>query len=135
MLQPFDDLCADFALLDTPDERYQHVLDLGRQLPAMPEQFCHDNNLVQGCMSRVWLHYMPASATQVAHFLAQSDAIVVRGLLYVLLSAGQTCNDWAQFSSAQVLQAIGLQGFLSTQRAGGLAAAANKMRDYALRGG
>ncbi len=126
-LQPFTELCEDFALFDTPDERYQHLLDLGRQLPAMPEQYCTDEHLVQGCLSRVWLHYTP----ETARFLAQSDAIVVRGLLYVLLSAGQECTDWAQFSAPNVLQAIGLGGFISTQRAGGLSAAAQKMRAYA----
>lgn len=119
VLPDFALICADFALLEETDDRYAYLLDLGRALPGIPEDARSDDWLVRGCMSRVWMH-------RGAHGIeADSDALMVRGLLAILLSAAAA---GVAADVADLLSRTRLQGLISMQRSNGLAAAAERLR-------
>ncbi len=127
----FEELAETFAFLDTWEDRYRHVIDLGRALPAMDEALKTPATKVDGCASQVWIQ--PMIAGQRFDFLGDSDAMIVRGLIAVLhtLYAGRTLAEVAQVDAAAELARLGLDAHLSAQRSNGVRAMIGRIRAVA----
>jgi cysteine desulfuration protein SufE len=86
-MSSLDDIHADYELLE-PDDRYRLLIDLGRQLEAMPEALKTDATLVRGCSAAVWV-YPVARPDGTLHFLADSNAAITKGIIALVLTAVQ----------------------------------------------
>jgi cysteine desulfuration protein SufE len=123
-----EEICEDFADLDDPEDQLQYVIELGRELPGLPKECKTEQNRVQGCQSNVWLVAQPvpdATASDqppALEFLADSDAIIVRGIVAVLLAAfsGRRPQEILDFPIQQVFERLQLTRFLSPLRSNGL---------------
>lgn len=115
-----NELESDFAMLPTWEDRYQYIIDLGKALPALPEDDRKDENLVRGCQSRVWL--VPSIVDGKIRLRADSDAIIVRGLVALVLKVydNRTPEDILS-SPVSEFDRLGLLQHLSPNRANGLA--------------
>jgi cysteine desulfuration protein SufE len=128
----FEEILADFELLDDWEDRYRYVIELGRKLEPLPEAARSPANTVQGCVSQVWL------ATQVDRssgaprliFIGDSDAHIVRGLIAILfaLYSGQTAEDIVSIDAAERLGLLHLNEHLTPQRSNGLMAMVKRIR-------
>ena len=131
-MRSFDDIAADFEFLDEWEDRYRYIIELGKELPALPEEDHSEENRVHGCVSQVWLKTMPegTGADAVLHFAADSDALIVRGLVAILLSMveGKTAREIMDMDIKGRLEALGLQEHLTQQRANGLAAMIERLK-------
>ncbi|MCI5058110.1 MAG: SufE family protein, partial [Flavobacteriales bacterium] len=78
-----EELIAEFSLFEDWMSKYEYIIDLGKELPTMDEAFKNDDYLVKGCQSRVWLH--PAPENGKLNFEADSDAIISKGLIAIIL--------------------------------------------------
>jgi len=134
-MRSFDDIAADFAFLDDWEDRYRYIIELGRELPALPEEEHTEENRVHGCVSQVWLKVIPEGTGPEAalHFLADSDALIVRGLVAILLSMveGKTAREVLDMDIRGRLEALGLQEHLTQQRANGLASMIERLKTEA----
>ncbi|MFM8820601.1 MAG: SufE family protein [Phenylobacterium sp.] len=128
-----DELAETFDLLGDWEERYRHIIDLGRALSPLTEAERNEANRVRGCASQVWLVTEDAPSG-VLSFRGDSDAHIVRGLISLLLSlvSGLTASEIAEFDAAAALDRLGLSGNLSSQRSNGLASVAERIRRDAL---
>lgn len=118
----FDDVEAEFeALEDDWDDKYRLLIDLGRGLEAMPPGLKTDTTRVRGCASQVWLY--PTATGEQLHFLADSDAAIVKGLVaLVLLLVQDQSRDVINVAAVRArLDALGLSKHLSSNRTQGLA--------------
>lgn len=123
-----EEICEDFADIDDPEAQLQYVIELGRELPGLPAECKTEQNRVQGCQSNVWLvaQKVPDAAASdqppVLEFLADSDAIIVRGIVAVLLAAfsGRRPQEIADFPIGQMFERLQLTRFLSPLRSNGL---------------
>ena len=77
------DIIDEFDMFEEWMEKYEHIIDLGKSLPLIKEQFKTDDNLIKGCQSRVWLHAQQENNTVV--FTADSDAIMTKGIIALLV--------------------------------------------------
>ena len=117
-----DELLETFEDLTEWDERYDFMIDLGRELPELDESLQKPENLVEGCMSTVWLSVdAPADDGPVA-IRADSDSIIVKGLIVVLLAFYQGMNrqQISDSDTSDYLKTLGLNQHLSPQRRNGL---------------
>ena len=130
-----DDLIADFEFLDNWEDRYRHVIELGKKLPPFPEAERNDTNKVQGCASQVWLisHVKEPPAGPLLEFEGDSDAHIVRGLVAVLLQlvSGRTPKAIMETDILGVFRQIGLEGHLTPQRSNGLRSMVERIRGHA----
>ncbi len=113
-----------FAFLDDWETRYEHIIDLGKQLPDIPEEEKTDLFKVRGCASQVWIAPLDGPAPDAVYFRAQSDAMIVSGLIALLteLYNGQSASEILAFDAPGFFSEIGLDEALSAQRANGLRA-------------
>ena len=125
-----EEVVEDFALFDDWKDRYQYIIELGRALPPMPDEFKTEANRVSGCQSKVWLHVQPQDDQIV--FLADSDAAISKGLVSLLVRvySGHTPQEIAS-ASADFLEQIGLSSNLSSNRANGLASMLQRIKQTA----
>ena len=126
-----EEIIEDFALFDDWEERYRYLIDLGRKLPEMDEALKTDATLVQGCTSRVWMH---ADVTDgVFHFVADSDAHIVRGLIALLMRVYQDkpVAEIAQIDIEAAFKEIGLDQHLSPNRRSGFFSMVERVRALA----
>lgn len=117
--QTQDAIIEEFNLFEQWFDKYEYLIDLGKNLPVIDDAFKTDANLIRGCQSRVWLHAeMENGAVQ---FTADSDAVITRGIIALLIRvlAGQTPADIAN-AELYFIDAIGLREHLSSTRANGL---------------
>ncbi|MEP9348511.1 SufE family protein [Xanthobacter sp. KR7-225] len=130
-----EDLIADFEFLDDWEDRYRHLIELGRALPPFPEAERTDANKVQGCASQVWLvcRRKTGPAGEVLEFEGDSDAHIVRGLVAVLLAltSGRTAQEILETDVLAIFRRIGLEGHLTPQRSNGLRSMVDRIRGYA----
>ncbi|MFG1203135.1 SufE family protein [Xanthobacter aminoxidans] len=130
-----DDLISDFEFLDNWEDRYRHVIELGKKLPPFPEAERNDTNKVQGCASQVWLisHVKETPAGPLLEFEGDSDAHIVRGLVAVLLQlvSGRTPKEIMETDILGVFRQIGLEGHLTPQRSNGLRSMVERIRGHA----
>ena len=120
----------DFAVLEDWEERFRHIIDLGRRLPPYPAVWMDEAHRVQGCQSKVWLQ--PAWRDGRMFFAGASDAAIVSGLVALLLRvySGRAPAEIAATDPA-FLRELGLIEALSTNRGNGIAAMARKIRELA----
>lgn len=122
------DMIDDFAFLDDWEDRYMHVIDLGKGLPALPEGAHVDANKVKGCASQVWL--VSAKTDDIWTFSGDSDAHIVKGLVAIVLEifSGRSAADIAALDANDILSKLGLAEHLSAQRSNGLAAMIERIK-------
>ena len=122
-------IADEFEVLGDWEERLQYVIDLGKAVPALPETDRTEANKVRGCASQVWLVTERGPDGRLV-FRGDSDAIIVRGLMAVLLRlySGREPGEILAFDAKAGLATLGLEGALSTQRSNGLAAMVARIR-------
>ncbi|MDY1547366.1 SufE family protein [Luteibacter sahnii] len=123
-------IADEFAFFGDWTERYQYLIDLGRQLPAFPEQDKTEEHRVHGCQSMVWL--IPSGDASRLHFAAASDSAIVSGLIALVLRVysdrpAQEIVD----TQPDFVQQIGLAKHLSPTRSNGLAAMLARIKAHA----
>ncbi|MDR3464673.1 MAG: SufE family protein [Xanthobacteraceae bacterium] len=128
-----DDIKDNFALLDEWDDRYRYVIELGRTLAPMSEADHTSENKVQGCTSQVWLARSltrDASGAQVLHFVGDSDAHIVRGLVAILLAfySDRTPQQILDTDAIALFEQLGLREHLTPQRSNGFRAMVERIR-------
>jgi cysteine desulfuration protein SufE len=128
------DLEDEFSFLDEWEERYRHVIDLGKALPPLADDERVDAAKVRGCASQVWLISETQMPQDVINFRGQSDAAIVQGLLAILLRlySGRPASEILQLDAGKAFSALGLADALSPQRSNGLKAMALRIREVAL---
>ena len=126
-----DDIIAEFNDFDDWLDRYQLLIDLGGEQEPLPAEYKTDNNLIEGCQSRVWLQadYVDGKVL----FRAESDAMIVKGIVSLLIKvySGHT-PDEILGCEPYFVEAIGLKEHLSPTRSTGLLAMIKQMRLYSL---
>jgi cysteine desulfuration protein SufE len=133
MALTIDDIIENFALLDEWDDRYRYVIELGKALPAMPENDHTEANKVRGCASQVWLvtHVKPDGAGgPVLTFEGDSDAHIVRGLVAILLAlySGKRAQEILATDALALFERIRLRDGLTPQRSNGLRSMVERVR-------
>lgn len=122
----------DFALLDDWEDRYRYVIELGRQLPELPEAMRTEANKVRGCASQVWIatRIDDDNGVRRLHFVGDSDAHIVRGLIAILFALYQdaTPDDILKLDPHSVFTEFGLAEHLTQQRSNGLASMVARIR-------
>lgn len=117
-----EELFETFEDLQEWDERYDFIIDLGRALPEMPAEFQNADHIVEGCMSTVWMRATADDKNRIMTVLADSDSIIVKGLIVLLLAFYQnkTAAEIADSDVSNYLKKLGLNQHLSPQRRNGL---------------
>jgi cysteine desulfuration protein SufE len=132
-----EQIIDDFAYLDEWEDRYRYVIELGKQLPDLPDADKTAENKVQGCASQVWVvsHAADDSADPVMTFDGDSDAHIVRGLVAIVLTvySGKHASEIARTDAIETFSKIGLVEHLSAQRANGLRSMVKRIREDAMR--
>ncbi len=122
----FEDIAETFEFLEDWEDRYRHVIELGRAMPPMEDALKSPATKVEGCASQVWIHPVLSGEGREARFdfAGDSDAMIVRGLIAVLhaLYSGLTLREAAQVDALAELRRLGLDEHLSSQRSNGLRA-------------
>ena len=126
-----DEIIDEFTGFDDWLDRYQLLIDLGSEQEPLPQEYKTDNNLIEGCQSRVWLQADVVDGKVI--FRAESDALIVKGIVALLIKvySGHT-PDEILASEPYFVEAIGLKEHLSPTRSNGLVAMIKQMRMYAL---
>jgi len=127
----FDEIAETFEFLDDWEDRYRHVIDMGKAMPPLDDSFKVPGYKVDGCASQVWLR--PMIAGGVFDFQGDSDAMIVRGLIAVLhaLYAGLPVGQVGAVDATAELGRLGLNEHLSSQRSNGLRAMMERIRKTA----
>jgi cysteine desulfuration protein SufE len=128
--QAQQDIAEEFAFFGDWTERYQYLIDLGKQLPAFPDKWKSEEYRVHGCQSMVWL--VPSGNASQMHFDAASDSAIVSGLIALVLRvySDRSAADIVA-TEPEFIQQIGLAKHLSPTRSNGLAAMLVKLKAYA----
>ncbi len=128
--QAQQDIVEEFAFFGDWSERYQYLIDLGKQLPAFPETWKTEEHRVHGCQSMVWL--VPSGDASKMHFDAASDSAIVSGLIALVLRVySDRPAQEILATEPGYIQAIGLSKHLSPTRSNGLAAMLVRLKQYA----
>ncbi|MBI0013716.1 SufE family protein [Bartonella sp. B10834G3] len=131
MTDTIDDILESFALLDDWEDRYRDVIELGRELPPYPEEARDDVHKVPGCVSQVWLLTKRGEGDDpVMTFQGDSDAHIVRGLVYILTTyySGKRASEILDADIEKVLKTLGLDENLTPQRSNGLRSMVERIR-------
>ena len=129
--QDIQDMIDDFAFLSDWEERYMHVIDLGKALPPLSEAEKTDVNKVKGCVSQVWLiSDRTEGVDPVLTFRGDSDAHIVKGLVAVTLQifSGRKASIITELDASAILKDLDLQEHLSPQRSNGLKAMIGRIK-------
>ncbi|MFN8397697.1 MAG: SufE family protein [Bacteroidia bacterium] len=126
-----DEIISEFEFLTDWEERYEYIIELGRELSAYPEQYRDEDHKVRGCQSQVWLHQEVKNGRM--HFYGDSDALIPKGLISLLLRVFQD-QPVAEIARSPLyfLERVGLSQNLSPTRSNGLASMVKKIREVAL---
>ena len=125
------EITEDFAMFDDWMQKYEYLIDLGKDLAPIKEQYKIEDNLIKGCQSRVWLHAEHTDGKII--FTADSDAIMTKGIIAILITvlSGQSPQNIAD-AKLDFINEIGLKEQLSPTRANGLVSMIKQMKIYAL---
>jgi cysteine desulfuration protein SufE len=129
-----EQIVDDFEVLDSWDDRYRYIIELGRALPKFPESARSDRNKVQGCASQVWLvsETQPAKngGGPVLKFVGDSDAHIVKGLIAILfaLYSGQSAERILETDAVALFNRLGLGEHLTPQRSNGFRSMVDRIR-------
>lgn len=132
MPQAFQDIADNLSFLDDWEDRLNYVIELGQALPPMPESEQTAENRVKGCVSNVWVVSSAdrASGVPIMHFRGQSDAIITKGLVAILVAlySGRPAAEVAETDAIDWFKKVGLSEHLGMQRSNGLVAMVNRIR-------
>ncbi len=125
------EIIDEFSMFDDWMQRYEYIIDLGKGLPLIDEQYKTDDNIIKGCQSKVWLHAEQQDDRVV--FTADSDAILTKGIIAILIRAfsNQKAADILE-ANTDFIDEIGLKEHLSATRANGLVSMIKQIKMYAL---
>ena len=125
------EIAEEFSLFDSWDDKYEYIIDLGKKLPPLEDQYKIDENRVRGCQSIVWLvaDYRDGKI----FYKAESDAVIVKGLISMLIRvlSGQSPDDIIE-AKLNFIQQIGMTTHLAQTRSNGLLAMVKQMKNFAL---
>ena len=126
-----NEIIDEFSMFDDWMQRYEYIIELGKSLPLINEEYKTDENLIKGCQSKVWLHGEQKDDKIV--FTADSDAILTKGIIAILIRAfsNQKAEDIIN-ADTQFIDDIGLKEHLSATRANGLVSMIKNIKMYAL---
>ena len=128
------ELVDNFEFLGDWEERYRYIIDLGRNLETLPEEYKIEDYRVQGCVSKVWLvgRADPTDPDRI-DFVADSDAHIVKGLIAIALAlySGKTAQEILEVDAREALRRLDLAEHLSPSRSNGFYAMIRKIREIA----
>lgn len=126
-----EEIIEDFELFDDWEGKYEYIIDLGKKLSSMEDRHKNDDNIIKGCQSVVWLHAEKEGNT--VRYTADSEAIIVKGLVSMLLSVydGHTPQEILD-SEPYFIEKVGLSSHLAQTRSNGLASMVKQMKAYAV---
>ena len=126
-----DEIVDEFSMFDDWMQRYEYIIDLGKSLPLIEEQYKTEDNIIKGCQSKVWVHADQNGEKVV--FTSDSDAILTKGIIAILIRAfsNQKAADILE-ANTDFIDKIGLKEHLSPTRANGLVSMVKKIKMYAL---
>lgn len=125
------EIVEEFSLFDSWDDKYEYIIDLGKRLAPLEDQYKKDENRVRGCQSTVWL--IADYKNGKVFYKAESDAVIVKGLISLLIRvlSGHTPDDIIN-ARLDFIQQIGMTTHLAQTRSNGLLAMVKQMKNYAL---
>jgi cysteine desulfuration protein SufE len=125
------EIVEEFALFDSWDDKYEYIIDLGKRLAPLDPKHKTDENRVRGCQSSVWL--VAAYQDGKLYFQADSDAIIVKGLISMLIRvlSGRTVDEIIA-ADMNFIREIGMTTHLAQTRSNGLLSMVKQMKHYAL---
>lgn len=127
-----EEIVSEFELFgDDWEGKYEHLIDLGKSLPKIEEKNKTEQNIIQGCQSRVWLN--SEKKDDRIFFTADSDAIITKGMVALMIRVfnGQSAKDIVE-SKVEFVDKVGLKEHLSPTRANGLVSMINRMKQDAI---
>ncbi|PNQ74983.1 Fe-S metabolism protein SufE [Hanstruepera neustonica] len=126
-----NDIIDEFSMFEDWEERYQYMIDLGKTLPLIDEQYKTEDYIIKGCQSKVWVH-ADLDGDRVV-FTADSDAIITKGIIAILIRvfSNQHPKDIIE-ANMDFIDKIGLKEHLSPTRANGLVSMIKQLKMYAI---
>lgn len=126
-----EEIIDEFSMFEDWMQRYEYIIELGKTLPLIDEQYKTDENIIKGCQSKVWLHAEQRDGKLA--FTADSDAILTKGIIAILIRvfSGKTPEEILD-ADTRFLDEIGLKEHLSPTRANGLVSMIKQIKMYAL---
>lgn len=125
------EIIEEFALFDSWDDKYEYIIDLGKKLAVLDDEYKVDHNKVKGCQSTVWLAAFYKN--NIITFKADSDAVIVKGLISMLIRVlSDHTPDEILDAKLEFIQKIGMTSHLAQTRSNGLLSMVRQMKNYAL---
>lgn len=126
-----NEIIDEFSIFDDWMQRYEYMIDLGKSLPLIKDQYKTEENIIKGCQSKVWVHAEMKDDTIV--FTADSDAIITKGIIAIIIRvfSNQHPKDIIE-ANTDFIDEIGLKEHLSPTRANGLVSMIKQLKLYAL---
>ena len=126
-----EEILETFEFFDSWEDKYKFILELGKELPELPDEHKTEENLVRGCQSQVWLHYKKQDDT--LSLQMDSDAFIVKGLIHIVLAAyaNKSTTEIATFDILALFEELDLLAHLSGTRGNGLRAMVDKIQAVA----
>jgi cysteine desulfuration protein SufE len=123
-----DEIIDEFSMFEDWSDKYEYIIDVGKKLPPLPEQYKTEAYKIKGCQSQVWMHSQLEEDGKV-RFEGDSDAIIVKGLIGLLIRAlsGQKPEDVAK-ANLYFIDKVGMSGHLAQTRSNGLASMVKQMK-------
>jgi cysteine desulfuration protein SufE len=126
-----NDIIDEFSMFEDWEERYQYMIDLGKTLPLIEDQYKTEDNIIKGCQSKVWVH--ANMQDNKVNFTADSDAIITKGIIAILIRAFSNQHPNAIIeANTDFIDKIGLKEHLSPTRANGLVSMIKQIKLYAI---
>lgn len=125
------EIIEEFSLFEDPMDRYEYIIELGKNLPELSDEYKTDENLVKGCQSKVWL--TAENVNGVVNYSADSNTVITKGIIAILIRLFSNQQpDVILNNDLTIIDAINLKAHLSSQRSNGLSAMLKMMKQYAL---
>ena len=126
-----EEIVEEFSLFDDWMQRYEYMIELGKSLPLIDEQYKTNDNLIKGCQSKVWVH--GELNDDKIEFTADSDAIITKGIVAILIRVFSNQHPTAILeANTDFIDEIGLKEHLSPTRANGLVSMIKQIKMYAI---
>ncbi len=126
-----NEIVDEFSMFDDWMQRYEYMIDLGKSLPIIEDQYKTDDKIIKGCQSKVWVH--ADLKDDKIFFTADSDAIITKGIIAILVRAWSGQQPQAIINAnTDFIDEIGLKEHLSPTRANGLVSMIKQLKMYAV---
>ena len=126
-----EEIIDEFSFLESWDEKYEYIIDLGKRLPDLEDKYKVEENTVKGCQSTVWL--VASYENGLVHFKADSNTVITKGLISMLVRvlSGHTPDEIIE-AKLEFIDRIGMTTHLAQTRSNGLRAMVRNMKTYAI---